>query len=211
MKMLKFLFVMASVMFVSSAAQAVISGSSHDLTSKTSTTGAELCVFCHTPHGGTTDAPLWNRTGPATTTFTTYSSDTLDTGTAGVAPQPSGISAQCLSCHDGATAYLALTNNPAYTMTTANMSASTFSLDTDLSNDHPVSIDYVTLQAAQTGEFRAASGVNTQQVINGGTTLQLYSDKVECASCHNPHLTDNGSFLRASNDGSAICLACHTK
>lgn len=210
MKMLKYVIGMASVMLVSGAAQAAITGSSHDLTAEAGGGTAELCVFCHTPHGGTADAPLWNRTGPATTTFTTYSSSTLDSGTAGVAPQPSGLSAACLSCHDGATAYASATslvNDPGYTMTPTNMSASTFSLGNDLSNDHPVSIDYVTLATAQPLEFRAATG----QTVVGAVTMQLYSDKVECASCHNPHLTDNGSFLRAANDGSQICLACHTK
>jgi len=37
---------------------------------------------------------------------------------------------------------------------------------------------------------------------------------VECASCHDPHVEDTGSnptFLRISNTGSAVCLACHDK
>jgi len=34
---------------------------------------------------------------------------------------------------------------------------------------------------------------------------------VECASCHDPHSSANDTFLRISNDGSAVCLACHTK
>ena len=34
---------------------------------------------------------------------------------------------------------------------------------------------------------------------------------VECASCHDPHTSANDTFLRISNDGSAVCLACHTK
>jgi predicted CXXCH cytochrome family protein len=33
---------------------------------------------------------------------------------------------------------------------------------------------------------------------------------VECASCHDPH-TENTTFLRIDNTGSAVCLACHTK
>ena len=33
---------------------------------------------------------------------------------------------------------------------------------------------------------------------------------VECASCHDPH-SENTTFLRISNTGSAVCLACHTK
>jgi predicted CXXCH cytochrome family protein len=33
---------------------------------------------------------------------------------------------------------------------------------------------------------------------------------VECASCHDPHSTQT-TFLRISNAGSAVCLACHIK
>lgn len=54
------------------------------------------------------------------------------------------------------------------------------------------------------------------------TDMQLYTRSVaaidvgtnqpfvECASCHDPH-SENTSFLRVSNTGSAVCLACHTK
>lgn len=34
---------------------------------------------------------------------------------------------------------------------------------------------------------------------------------VECASCHDPHTSAQPTFLRTSNAGSALCLACHTK
>jgi predicted CXXCH cytochrome family protein len=38
---------------------------------------------------------------------------------------------------------------------------------------------------------------------------------VECASCHDPHVDNiagnNPTFLRVSNVGSAVCLACHDK
>jgi predicted CXXCH cytochrome family protein len=34
---------------------------------------------------------------------------------------------------------------------------------------------------------------------------------VECASCHDPHVSENPTFLRIKNDNSAVCLACHTK
>lgn len=33
---------------------------------------------------------------------------------------------------------------------------------------------------------------------------------VECGSCHDPH-SNNTTFLRISNTGSAVCLACHNK
>jgi predicted CXXCH cytochrome family protein len=34
---------------------------------------------------------------------------------------------------------------------------------------------------------------------------------VECASCHDPHTDVNPTFLRISNTGSRLCLACHIK
>jgi len=39
---------------------------------------------------------------------------------------------------------------------------------------------------------------------------------VECASCHDPHVESKDaatqvSFLRVSQAGSGVCLACHTK
>jgi len=67
--------------------------------------------------------------------------------------------------------------------------------------------------------------VDTEVAPNGTrqkTDMQLYTRSVaaidaganqpfvECASCHDPH-SENNTFLRVSNDGSAVCLACHTK
>jgi len=34
---------------------------------------------------------------------------------------------------------------------------------------------------------------------------------VECASCHDPHSSAQPTFLRMSNAGSGLCLACHNK
>ncbi|KAF0192430.1 MAG: cytochrome c family protein [Gammaproteobacteria bacterium] len=38
--------------------------------------------------------------------------------------------------------------------------------------------------------------------------LQPY---VECASCHDPHVDENPTFLRIDPSGSAVCLTCHAK
>jgi hypothetical protein len=48
----------------------------------------------------------------------------------------------------------------------------------------------------------------------GGT--QTAQGSVECASCHDPHVESKNStsqvaFLRVSQEGSGVCLACHTK
>ncbi|MGH7274001.1 MAG: hypothetical protein ACREIQ_06085 [Nitrospiria bacterium] len=80
-----------------------------------STTGAEICVFCHTPHGANPDAPgaapLWNRALPTGSSFTPYTSPNFDAE--GDTPgTPKGVSLACLSCHDGTIAFDALINAP---------------------------------------------------------------------------------------------------
>ncbi len=79
--------------------------------STTNTT--EVCVFCHTPHGGRTDvaAPLWNRAMPDTGAFsyTMYKSPNFDATGPG---QPQGVSLACLSCHDGTVGIDSLINAP---------------------------------------------------------------------------------------------------
>ena len=55
----------------------------------------------------------------------------------------------------------------------------------------------------------AADSVNRDGSINTGA-LTGAQPFVECASCHDPH-TENTTFLRISNSGSAVCLACHIK
>ena len=77
----------------------------------------DICVFCHTPHGGRTDvagggAPLWNRRIPTQGSYTLiYDSPNFDK--AGFqAGQPKGVSLACLSCHDGTIAFDSLINAP---------------------------------------------------------------------------------------------------
>ena len=48
------LFVAGTVVF------GAISGTAHDL--RGTIGGSQVCVPCHTPHGGTLNAPLWNHT-----------------------------------------------------------------------------------------------------------------------------------------------------
>jgi len=74
---------------------------------------AEVCVYCHTPHGanGTVPAaPLWNRTVVATT-YQTY--NLLNTGSlTQPVSQPGVNSLTCLTCHDGQTAVDSIINMP---------------------------------------------------------------------------------------------------
>jgi cytochrome c2 len=257
----------------------------------------EICVFCHTPHGASSTAggpPLWNKVLPAGTTYTLYSSSTID----GQTNTSNAPSLACLSCHDGTQAMDNIINAPgsggydptgggvnglAYTWaaggtvdTNGKMINPTGGINvaligTDLSNDHPVMIEYCgghDVAAGQpvqrkTGAGSVVSGtcgdpdfvgqdpatvsrLQTKSVTVGAGSVQVFwietgaidniatrtdirlytrpggnAPFVECASCHDPHVSQGqtgpnsqvagATFLRISNTGSAVCLSCHVK
>jgi hypothetical protein len=207
----------------------------------------EICVFCHTPHGGatTTAVPLWNKrlatSGPAGGgSYTTYDTLQLPSLDGTVAPVGS-VSMACLSCHDGTQAMDNVINAPgsggfaadgggndgrAYSWTGTTVDTATgrmtnagdriSMLGTDLTNDHPIGIQYC--GGGLTGSGTAVSGtcrdgdfvapqtqlINNNQVFwveTGGTGKQrtdmpLYQrttgglgPMVECGSCHDPHVS----------------------
>lgn len=71
---------------------------------------AEVCVYCHTPHGASTvvTAPLWNRTASAATYSLYSATTTLDRPVT----QPGLNSLTCLSCHDGTVGMDSIINMP---------------------------------------------------------------------------------------------------
>jgi predicted CXXCH cytochrome family protein len=106
----------------SSVALASVINTPHNLSS-TNTSGGmhvsgangttEICIFCHTPHGGnqSVNAPIWNRTVSSTSIYTRFSSLGRITFDAKEAPVGS-VSIACLSCHDGTQARDAVINGP---------------------------------------------------------------------------------------------------
>jgi len=201
-KIIVVVLVIAIAMIGASAAMASnISATKHNLSSASAFTAsrgtlAEICIYCHTPHGGNqTTAPLWNRTNPVTTSFTVYASGTMTQ----VMGQPAGISKACLSCHDGASSINVLLNvNSAPYTGTSKLLTGIANLGTSLVNDHPIG---VSVTASGDPDIKAPTL----------TGIRVFSNLVECASCHDVHDNANGMFLAASNSGSAICLACHIK
>lgn len=180
----------------------------------TLTNYGEVCVYCHTPHGGgnSTNAPLWNRNfGPGSGSYQMYNNAWSSTIDMTVASSPQGVSLACLSCHDGTIGLDVIINRPNADTTLApkngtmpaNAGQFFANLGTDLRNDHPVSVTYSTTADPA---FNAPDANNR---ING--ELPLYSGRVECGSCHNPHNTTNPPFLRKANAGSALCTTCHIK
>ena len=170
----------------------------------------EICVYCHTPQGGQTGAPLWNRafgTGP----YSMYSSPTIDM-TIGTAPGP--VSLACLSCHDGTIGIDVITNPPNSSAATSigrtladiypggldNLKV----LGVDLRNDHPIAVTY---DVSRDAMFVAQATVEAAGLKFYGTGR----NEVQCATCHNPHNKTNTPFLRRSNAASGLCLTCHIK
>ncbi len=243
----------------------------------------EICVFCHTPHGGdtTAPAPLWNKSltgigGGGYTTYSSLGSTTIDGlfASDGVGGSSVGsVSIACLSCHDGTQAMDNVINAPGsggynatgggptglgYVWDTitgrvnaagnlSNSAGFVANLSTDLSNDHPIGIQYcgggpsvsAPAGACVDKDFVAPQNrlIGSTRVwwvdTNGGTPsvreksdMILYTrafsgtsgPSVECASCHDPHVESGTgapaagqTFLRISNTGSSVCLACHVK
>jgi len=121
----------------------------------------EVCVFCHTPHGGQIGtAPLWNKNLPATT-YATYGSTGGESATLdGQVLVVGSVSQACLSCHDGTQALDNMVNAPGsggfnpggarpsgYTWAGAGVDGlmpanGVTNLSADLRNDHPIGVEY---------------------------------------------------------------------
>jgi predicted CXXCH cytochrome family protein len=224
-------------------------------------TFTQVCVFCHTPHGfedtnkrdGTL---LWNHQVTAGLTYTPYTSPSMKTAAVGMSSNDFASSSTpeefyslaCLSCHDGQTAINAVYRipmaiddaTPANTQIGSGYSigdgtdpdGQTRLIGTDLSNDHPVNVNYATaLTNGDTGLWDInAGGASTVWSSGGGDSITsvraytavggsgeqvpepiLFNNTVQCASCHNPHNATNDAFLRVSLEPtSLLCLKCHS-
>jgi predicted CXXCH cytochrome family protein len=168
-----------------------------------STTEERVCVFCHIPHGASTEVSfLWNR-ALSVESYTPYTSSTLF-ATVG---QPTGASKLCLSCHDGTIALGALISEPVEIPFEGGIRfipEGPTKLGTDLSDDHPVSFVYDNTLAVEDGELADPAGLSGPVRLEGGGELQ-------CTSCHDPHEDSYGKFLVVDNIRSGLCTTCHEK
>ena len=221
-----------------------LSPTSNALNNRVTAGSDELCVYCHTPHAADTTAPvpLWNKSLSTLGGYTTYA--TLNSGSIdGQILAVGSISLACLSCHDGTQAMDNVINAPGsggYDVTggganglgytwagtrvdatgkLTNSATSLANLGTDLSNDHPIGIQYCgggpTVAASGTAcvdkDFFAPQSaiINGNRVIwvdtaGGGAGTRDKSDmilynrtfatgaapSVECGSCHDPHVEE---------------------
>ncbi len=187
----------AAIVLLVSGAKGDISGSAHDFSSE-AWSGYEICVVCHTPHNAQAAvAPLWDHE-ITTEVFTPYDSPTMDVWKPG---NPGGVSRLCLSCHDGITSVDAYGGRAGSVLITGDANLNDAA---SLTNDHPISFPW----KHQTSQPCS----NMCHDFSGGEpVLPVFDHMIECATCHDVH---NGSnvpkLLRISNDGSALCLTCHT-
>lgn len=204
-KMKKMLLVVAALVLVASSAMAAsIKNTKHDFQANAygATAGTEICVYCHTPHGANTVAPLWNKASGSASGA--YTSDTFDAANAAWAANVK-VGKACLSCHDGTTGTISAVNNFGSKVGTQGLASGNALLGT-LENDHPIGISYAD---GGTGLNVAPVGVVFFSGVNKATAP--VADIVDCATCHNVHDNANTYFLRVSNNGSALCLLCHNK
>lgn len=174
----------------------------HGVTSNTD----ETCVHCHSPHGtsstamGTVDATkniLFNRA--------------VGSGENGTKT--------CMACHDGSIG--TLVNNPGTGLAgsativyngTAGAGAGNNTLWESIgmggkgSNSHPINIG-----PGSEPDFVTSSTVMMSNLAAGYVKNVSNADTVQCTSCHEPHRTTYGLFLRSTNAGSALCITCHIK
>jgi hypothetical protein len=159
----------AGLMLAAGVAGASVATTKHNLgtsgagfsTNQFSGTG-EICVFCHTPHGADTGAPvpIWNRLLTPGAGYQTY--DQLGTSTLDATVLAVGsVSLACLSCHDGTQAMNVMINQPGSggwntaggtlsgtwtgpaSAANGHMSYnSVVYIGTDLKNDHPVGMQF---------------------------------------------------------------------
>ncbi len=187
------------------AAQGTILDTKHNLSvsgpgSFRASSESEVCVFCHTPHGSRTDAPLWNR-ADSRQSYLTYDSSTFQ----GVIGQPTGSSKLCLSCHDGSLALGQVLDSPSeITMRPGKrfLDRGPSFLGTDLGDDHPVSFHYASSRGGSGLEFKDEQSIVPPVHLDPNGDLQ-------CTSCHDPHDDRQGNFLLVTDRNSTLCLACH--
>jgi len=170
-----------------------------------------VCVFCHTTHNASFQAPLWNRENPGGS-YQMYWSETMDAyGSSAEAPQPNGSSKLCLSCHDGTIALGSTVSSGRIEMRggiTTMPSTSEANLGRDLSGDHPVSFA-VTDHLVTTNNAKGDVSLRSVSEMRNHPLARLDGeDRIQCTTCHDPHRDPYGNFLLTAKPGE-LCIACH--
>lgn len=241
-----FIYIIGLTLLINTQLSALVGNTKHNL-SVTNTAGTvkataevEECVFCHIPHSTRPEGkPLWNRSMP-TSEYTMYNSNYLKrmgyTTPSALGTQknhPGTLSRQCLSCHDGTIAIgsvhklrQSFMNSDKIAMSgteaDGSMPIGATNFGTDLSNHHPVGIEY---DPAITKTFGTGTRVmELKTTLAADSKIRLFEypgvyagrKYVECSSCHDPHV-ENDKFLSVdtgTNHGQNFrdtCTSCHEK
>jgi predicted CXXCH cytochrome family protein len=190
MKFVKVMLTAAVVLSATTSFALTIKNTKHDLSASGAGTSykvageTQVCKFCHVPHNAKASTLLWARNASNQPTAFYSNTETMN-ATAGAVGATSLL---CLSCHDG----VAVAGNAVLT--------GSAKLGTNLYNTHPIGINY-------------GAGDTALNTVAAATTagIQLFSNNVECASCHKVHDNAIAPFLRVTLTGSALCTACHVK
>ena len=227
MKLKKLVLLSTLLLGLIPVSNAQMRNTAHDFTgyrrSKYNPSG-EVCIVCHAPHNAsTTESPLWNH-ATTTQTFSVYGASGTGFEIHFTPGQPDGDSKLCLSCHDGVTAINSYGNGgnaPAlidstYIATGGAVAPVTSvltrsNMGTNLTDDHPVSFVYAEAMIANPS-LRDTSYVTPMGHSIGKDMLDK-TGKVQCTSCHDPHLntTTHDYYLKFTNANSAMCMTCHNK
>ncbi|WP_429884310.1 hypothetical protein [Geoalkalibacter halelectricus] len=173
----------------------------------------EICIFCHTPHGGSLDGPLWNRELPGALEFTHYTTATLDTVAGGANRPLSDESLLCMSCHDGAMAVNHVLRPSSRTGEQPTMMGGQTHVELvwlgfalggriggafengwlteetrNLTDDHPISFSYDAVRTAYQSVGRGNQLHSAGEAAVAGVRFYGAGNRVECGSCHDPHV-----------------------
>ena len=186
--------------------------SPHDFRKDPLNRSEEICLPCHMMQSTKTlSRLLWDLNAPVQP-YVMYDRTFRPTDGAVTNRLPDGMSKSCLSCHDGIIA------PDAYGPNTGGLA---FRFDKDFmgiipNNNHPISFIYDTALATKYGDLYDPS-TKLSGVAGSSATINvdmLFSNRMECASCHDVHNTKavpGTKLLVKDSAGSALCLTCHNK
>jgi len=197
-----------------------------------------LCGYCHAIHipAAGVPTPLWARASVNGRTYGAYS-NAFSLDATPVDPGASGdnnYSSLCLSCHDGSIAPFAAS---AYVKTPYNSNLPWDSANTrglavktmddslvaivngaygNLTHTHPINFTYNTALANADGAlYDPALSVSPNNYMYWSTQYgavgRLFAGKMQCSSCHDPHINSGSILLNGSTKYGALCVSCHKK
>ena len=111
-------------------------------------------------------------------------------------PAMDELSFKCLTCHDAVFANDSLVE-------TRQDALGFFHNANGIGLSHPIGVYYEEARRRYFNAYRAEKDLPPQ--------IRFFDGMVGCGSCHNPYAKDKHTMLVMSNNGSALCLACHRK